>query len=164
VRILHTGDWHVGKTLARRSRIDEARAALDEVFTIAVEREVDALLVCGDVFEHLSPSPEAEEVVYTALARFEDERISVVLLPGNHDQPQRWRALEPLLARFAVHVVPEVRRPERGGIVEIRQRTTRQAQRSPFFPGSRSAGSSGLLSSWGLPSSPSRPTQRRLPA
>jgi DNA repair protein SbcD/Mre11 len=119
VRILHTGDWHVGKTLARRSRNDETRAALDEVLTIAVEREVDALLVCGDVFEHLSPSPEAEEVVYTALARFEDERISVVLLPGNHDQPQRWRALEPLLARFAVHVVPEVRRPERGGIVEI---------------------------------------------
>jgi DNA repair protein SbcD/Mre11 len=119
MRLLHTGDWHVGKTLARRSRIDEARDALETVVAVAVENTVDAVLVCGDVFEHLSPSPEAEQVVYDALLRFEEAKISVVLLAGNHDHPQRWRAVESLLARFAVRVVPEVRRPAAGGIVEI---------------------------------------------
>jgi DNA repair protein SbcD/Mre11 len=122
MRLLHTGDWHVGKTLARRSRIEEANDALETVVALAVEHEVDAVLVCGDVFEHLAPSPEAEKVVYDALIRFEERRIPVVLIAGNHDHPQRWRAVEPLLARFAVHVVSEVRRPERGGIVEIAAR------------------------------------------
>lgn len=122
IRLLHTGDWHVGKTLARRSRIDEARQALDLVVAAAVERDVDAVLVCGDVFEHLAPSPEAEQVVYEALTKFEGHGIQVVLLAGNHDHPHRWHAIEPLLGRFAVHVVPEVRRPDRGGIVEVRAR------------------------------------------
>lgn len=119
MRLLHTGDWHVGKTLARRSRLDEAREAIESVAAVAVDESVDAVLVCGDVFEHQNPSPEAEQVVYDALLRFEAEKIPVVLLAGNHDHPQRWRALEPLLSRFSVHVVPEVRRPELGGIVEI---------------------------------------------
>jgi len=119
MRLLHTGDWHVGKTLARHSRIEESREALAAVAAVAVEHEVDALLACGDIFEHLGPSPEAEQVVYEALMRFEEHRIPVVLLAGNHDHPHRWHAVEPLLARFAVHVVPEVRRPERGGILEI---------------------------------------------
>jgi exonuclease SbcD len=119
MRILHTGDWHVGKTIARRSRIEEAREALDAVVSCAVENQVDVVLVCGDVFEHLSPSPESEEAVYDALISFEREAIPVVLLAGNHDNPHRWRAIEPLLERFAVHVVPDVRRPEQGGLIEV---------------------------------------------
>jgi exonuclease SbcD len=122
VRLLHTADWHIGKTLARHSRIDEAREAVAAVVSAAVEHEVDAVLVCGDIFEHLAPSPEAEQVVYEALLRFEEHRIPVVLLAGNHDHPQRWRAVEPLLARVDVHVVPEVRRPERGGLIEVAAR------------------------------------------
>jgi DNA repair protein SbcD/Mre11 len=122
VRLLHTADWHVGKTLARRPRIDEAREAVGAVVSAAVEHEVDAVLICGDVFDHLAPSPEAEQVVYEALLRFEAHRIPVILLAGNHDHPQRWRAVESLLARFQVHVVPEVRRPERGGLVEVAAR------------------------------------------
>jgi DNA repair protein SbcD/Mre11 len=148
VRILHTGDWHIGKTLARRSRIDEAQAALDEIFGIAVEHEVDALLVCGDVFDSLSPSPEAEEVVYRALARFEQKQIPVVLLAGNHDHPHRWRALEQLLARFSVFVVAEVRRPERGGIIEIPARdgsTSAQIAALPWVSERRLVGAAELM-------------------
>ena len=114
MRLLHTADWHIGKTLARHSRIDEAREAVGAVVAAAAEHEADAVLVCGDVFEHLAPSPEAEQVVYEALLRFEEHRIPVVLLAGNHDHPQRWRAVESLLARFDVHVVPEVRGPGAG--------------------------------------------------
>jgi exonuclease SbcD len=148
VRLLHTGDWHVGKTLARRSRIEEAREALEAVVSVAVEHEVDVVLVCGDVFEHLAPSPEAEQVVYEALVRFEERRIPVVLVAGNHDHPQRWRAVEPLLARFAVYVVPDVRRPERGGIVEIAGRdgsTTVQVAALPWVTERRLVGAAELM-------------------
>jgi DNA repair protein SbcD/Mre11 len=148
MRLLHTGDWHVGKTLARRSRIEEANDALETVVALAVEHEVDAVLVCGDVFEHLAPSPEAEKVVYDALIRFEERRIPVVLIAGNHDHPQRWRAVEPLLARFAVHVVSEVRRPERGGIVEIAARdgsTIAQVAVLPWVTERRLVGAAELM-------------------
>ncbi len=148
MRLLHTGDWHVGKTLARRSRLDEAREALGEVVAAAITHEVDAVLVCGDVFEHLAPSPEAEQVVYDALIRFEEQRIPVVVLAGNHDHPSRWRAVEPLLARFAVHVVPEVRRPELGGIVEVAAKdgsTSAQVAVLPWVTERRLIGAAELM-------------------
>jgi len=122
MRLLHTGDWHVGKTLSRRSRIEESRDVLGEIAEIATDEQVDIVVVAGDVFEHLSPSAEAEAAVYDALVDFERRRIPVVLIAGNHDHAHRWRALEPLLDRFAVHVVPEPRRPDGGGIVEIEGR------------------------------------------
>ena len=154
MRILHTGDWHIGKTLARRPRIEEARDALEGVVSIAVEREVDAVLVCGDVFEHLSPSPDAEELVYDALLHFERERIPVVLLAGNHDHPHRWRAIEPLLARFSVYVVPEVRRPEEGGIIELPARdgsTSAQIAVLPWVTERRLIGAAELMGLAGQP-------------
>lgn len=140
MRLLHTGDWHVGKTLARRSRIDEARAVLAELAEIATSEAVDVVVVAGDVFDHLSPSADAEAAVYEALLDFEQRAIPVVLIAGNHDHASRWRALAPLLDRFAVHVVPEPRRPDSGGIVEIAARdgsTAMQLACLPWVPISR---------------------------
>jgi exonuclease SbcD len=119
MRLLHTSDWHVGKTLARRSRLEEAKAVLGEVADIAQQEEVDAVLVCGDLFEYQSPLAEAESVVYETLLRLEALRIPVLIICGNHDHPAKWRAIEPLLARFAVYVVPQVRSPNKGGILEL---------------------------------------------
>jgi exonuclease SbcD len=154
MRLLHTGDWHVGKTLARRSRIEEAREALEGVLRVAVEREVDAVLLCGDVFDHLAPSPDAEELVYDALVRFEQEHVPVVLLAGNHDHPHRWRAIEPLLARFSVHVVPEVRRPDQGGIIELPARdgsASAQVAVLPWVTERRLVGAAELMGLAGQP-------------
>ena len=122
MRLLHTGDWHVGKSLARLPRIDESREVLAEVAEIASVEQVDVVVVAGDVFDHLSPSADAEAVVYDALLDFERRRIPVVLIAGNHDHAHRWRALEPLLNRFSIHVVPVPRRPEEGGIIELPSR------------------------------------------
>ncbi len=122
MKILHTADWHVGKSLARRQRLDEAGAALKEVVSIACDEKVDVVLVCGDIYEHLAPSPECETLGYETLLALEEHRIPVVIIPGNHDAPKRWSAVAPLLRRFSVIVVPEVLRPERGGIVEVKSR------------------------------------------
>lgn len=119
MKVLHTSDWHVGKTIARRSRLEESREVLAEVTEIAEREGVDAVIVCGDIFEHQAPSAEAEVVVYEALLSLEQREIPIILLPGNHDHPHRWRALKPLLSRFSIHVVSEVCRPDRGGVVRI---------------------------------------------
>lgn len=122
MRFLHTADWHVGKMLARSSRLDEAAGALSEVVGVARDEKVDAVLLCGDVYEHQAPPPEAEEIVYETLLALEKAGIPVVIIPGNHDAPRRWGAIAPLLRRFSVHIVPEVRRPAEGGVVELPSR------------------------------------------
>lgn len=119
MRLLHTADWHVGKTLHRQSRYDEMRDVLAEIGDIADDRDVDAVLLAGDVYDHKSPSAEAEEVVYDALLRLVRSGKQVVIIPGNHDNPGKWKAIRPLLDRFEIHVVPRVLRPDDGGIIEL---------------------------------------------
>ena len=51
MKFLHTADWHVGKTLKGRDRLDEQRAVLAEIAAIAEQHQVDAVLVAGDVYD-----------------------------------------------------------------------------------------------------------------
>ena len=90
MRFLHTGDWHVGKTLRGRSRADEHRAALAEIADIADDRQVDAVLVAGDLFDTAAPGPESEEIVYDSLLRLARDR-TVVTIAGNHDNANRFK-------------------------------------------------------------------------
>lgn len=154
MKILHTSDWHVGKTLARRSRLDECRQVLSEIVDIAQNEQVDAVLVCGDVFDHQSPSAEAEKIVYDSLLAFERGEIPVLLLPGNHDHARRWKALEPLLSRFVVRVVPEVRRPDKGGIVRIPAHDSSTELQVAVLPWVYEQRLFGARETMGLPSDP----------
>ena len=122
VRFLHTADWHVGKPLRGRSRMDEYARALGQVAGIAVDRKVDAVLVAGDVFDSPAPPPEAEKLVYDFLARLVSERIACVLIAGNHDHPRKLGALATLLEGLKIHVRPEVRPPDQGGVVSLASR------------------------------------------
>ena len=122
MRFLHTADWHIGKTLRSRSRLDEHAKALEQVAAIAADRKVDAVLVAGDVYDSPAPPPEAEKLVYDFLARLLAERIACVLIAGNHDHPRRLDALASLLERLRIHVRPEVRPPGEGGVVRLPSR------------------------------------------
>jgi exonuclease SbcD len=119
LRFLHTADWHIGKTLRGRSRIDEHARALEQVAAIAIDRRVDAVLVAGDVFDSPAPPPEAEKLVYDFLARLLPERIACVVIAGNHDHPKRLGALSSLLEGLRIHVRAEVRPPAEGGIAVL---------------------------------------------
>lgn len=122
MRFLHTADWHVGKTLRGRSRMDECAIALENVAAIARDRKVDAVLIAGDVFDSPAPPPEAEKLVYDFLARLLPERIACVVIAGNHDHPRKLGALATLLEGLRIHVRPEVRPPGDGGIVRVPSR------------------------------------------
>ena len=126
MRFLHTADWHVGKTLRGRSRADEHRAVLSEIATIADERDVDAVLVAGDLFETAAPSPESEEIVYQALLALSKVR-PVVVVAGNHDNPRRLKAVQPLLGLANVHALANVARADEGGVLELEARSGEKA-------------------------------------
>jgi exonuclease SbcD len=134
MRLLHTADWHVGKPLRGRSRAEEHARALDEVARIASEARVDAVLVAGDVFDSPAPAPEAEKLVYDFLARLLAERIACVVIAGNHDHPRKLGALASLLEGLRIHVRPDVRPPEQGGVVRLASRDGREEARVAVLP------------------------------
>lgn len=122
MRLLHTADWHVGRAIRGHSRADEHRAVLSEIAGLAAEHQVDVVLIAGDQFDTAAPSAEAEQIVYRALLDLAATGAQVVLIAGNHDNPRRWGAIAPLLARSDVHAAATVRRPDDGGVIELRTR------------------------------------------
>lgn len=118
MRLLHTSDWHVGKTIKGRSRVDEHRAVLDEIIGIAREHDVDLVVVAGDLFESQAPTAEAEQVVYRALLAL-GEVAPVVVVSGNHDNDRRLQAVEPLLGLARITTRAMLERPDAGGVLSL---------------------------------------------
>ncbi len=119
VTLVHTSDWHVGRTIRGRSRTEEHEAVLAEVAALAAAVSADVVLVTGDLFDAASPSPEAERVVYQALLDLESTGAHVVVLAGNHDSERRLQAVAPVLLRGGVTVRAGWAPPEEGGVVEV---------------------------------------------
>lgn len=116
MKILHTGDWHVGRTIRGRSRAAEHVEVLGEIAAIAETSSVDVVLVAGDVFDTAAPSPESEQIVYRAL-RDLALVAPVVVIAGNHDNPGRLEAVAPFLELGRVQVRSRLAGPDRGGVI-----------------------------------------------
>jgi exonuclease SbcD len=134
VRFLHTADWHIGKPLRGRSRMEEYAKALEQLAQVAKDQKVDAVLMAGDVFDSPAPPPEAEKLVYNFLAKLVSERIQCVLIAGNHDHPRKLDALATLLESLGIHVRHEVRPPEQGGVVSLRSKDGKEEARVAVLP------------------------------
>lgn len=119
MRILHTADWHVGRTLRSRSRASEHRDVLKEIATIARVEAVDLVIVAGDLFDSVSPTAESEDIVYEALLDLAATGAHVVVISGNHDHPHRLSAVAPLLKRVDVTAGALLARPENGGVISV---------------------------------------------
>lgn len=96
MRILHTSDWHLGRTLHGVDLLDHQAAYLDHLVELVRSESVDAVVVAGDVYDRAIPPVEAVTLLSTALARLA-EITQVVVTPGNHDSATRlgFGALEP---------------------------------------------------------------------
>ena len=116
MKILHTSDWHIGKRLGRHDRMDEFHAVLAEVESIADERQADLVIVSGDIWDRPAPPTDALALGLQTLLRLAERR-PVIGVAGNHDSPEFFEALAPLLRPFGVHLVGIVKRPDEGGIL-----------------------------------------------
>ena len=123
MKFLHTSDWHVGRTIRNRSRMDEYRAVFAEIVDVARREQVDAVLVTGDVFHERRPPLAAEELVAHTLAQLARYNIVSVVIPGNHDDAARLRTLKPLGDLLQVHMMTDVSETPSDLIVSISQRT-----------------------------------------
>lgn len=106
MRVLHTSDWHIGRTLYGRQRYEEFEAFLDWLAVLAEEENIDVLLVAGDVFDNSTPSNHAQELYYRFLCRVAaSSKRHVVVTAGNHDSTSFLNAPRELLKFLNVHVV-----------------------------------------------------------
>lgn len=119
VRVLHTSDWHIGKTIRGLSRADEHRAVLTEITQIASDNEVDVVLVAGDVFETAAPTAESETIAWRALLDLAHVASHVVVIAGNHDNPRRFEAIRDMALLGNIHIVAEPRRASDGGVIPL---------------------------------------------
>ena len=96
MKLLHTADWHLGRKLEGRNRIDEQRDVMEEICQISETEDVDGILLAGDVYDTFNPPAEAEKLYYETVARLSDGgRRAVVVIAGNHDSPERLKASDP---------------------------------------------------------------------
>jgi DNA repair protein SbcD/Mre11 len=106
MRILHTADWHLGRSIEQTSRLGEQAAFLSELQDICDGESVDLLLVCGDVFDTFNPSAASETLFYESLVKLSGQgRRAVIVIAGNHDSPDRLAAAAPLAYRQGIFLI-----------------------------------------------------------
>jgi exonuclease SbcD len=123
MRLLHTSDWHLGRSFHGASLLAEQAAALDRIVAIATEAEVDVVLIAGDLYDRAIPPAEAVRLFDDALRRLSAAGAAVVAIAGNHDSHVRVSVYDALLASLGVTIRGEAQRcdepvlvtPKRGG-------------------------------------------------
>lgn len=121
MRVLHTSDWHIGRTLYGRERYEEFEAFLDWLAVLVEKENIDVLLVAGDVFDNSTPGNHAQELYYRFLCRMAaSSNRHVVVTAGNHDSPSFLNAPRELLKCLNVHVVGCAADPPADELIVIR--------------------------------------------
>ena len=89
MRILHTSDWHLGRSFHRVGMLDAQAAYVDHLLAVVEEEQVDLVVVSGDVHDRALPPVDAVELADETFARLAASRAHVVVSSGNHDSPAR---------------------------------------------------------------------------
>jgi exonuclease SbcD len=106
MRILHTADWHFGRALEGRSRMDEQIAFMEELVRIVEDQAIDLVLIAGDIYDSVNPPAAAEQLFYEGIARLANGGTRhVAIISGNHDHPDRLAASGPLAATQGITLI-----------------------------------------------------------
>ena len=104
MRLIHTSDWHLGRSFHRVGLLDAQAAYLDHLVEVVRAEGVDAVLVSGDVYDRAMPAPETVALLSEAVTRLIDAGAQVVLSSGNHDSAIRLGFASDLLERAGLHI------------------------------------------------------------
>lgn len=118
IRILHTADWHLGQTFFGYDRTEEHEVFLNWLAEEIRQKEIDALIIAGDVFDVSNPSAASQSIYYQFIYRVtaENPYLQIVIVAGNHDSAARLEAPLPLLQAMRTEVRGVVRKLEGGEI------------------------------------------------
>ncbi|MEV8633506.1 exonuclease SbcCD subunit D [Streptosporangium sp. NPDC051023] len=104
MRVLHTSDWHLGRSFHRESLLGAQEVFIDHLIETVRAERVDVVVVSGDVYDRALPSVDAVELCNQALQRLVAERVRTVLISGNHDSARRLGFGAGLIDAAGVHL------------------------------------------------------------
>lgn len=106
MRILHTADWHLGKTLEGYSRLDEQEQFLNDFVSLVEEENIDLVIIAGDIYDSSNPPSKAETLFYKTLKRIANHgKRMTLIISGNHDNPERLVAATPLANEHGIVMI-----------------------------------------------------------
>ncbi|MBL8928974.1 MAG: exonuclease SbcCD subunit D [Kineosporiaceae bacterium] len=108
--ILHTSDWHLGRSFHRVGMLGAQAAVIDQLVEVVRAERVDVVLVSGDVYDRAIPSVDVVALLDDALARLVGAGATVILTGGNHDSAVRLSFAARLLESARVHIRTDARR------------------------------------------------------
>jgi exonuclease SbcD len=109
MKILHTSDWHIGRTFHTHSTLEHLRQVLDALVEVVRQRQIDVVAVAGDIFDSAMPSAESYTLLAAVLREIRQAGATVVMTSGNHDSATRLGFQSEWAALARVHVLT---RPE----------------------------------------------------
>ena len=106
MRMLHTSDWHLGKSLEGHDRHDEQVMFCENLINITEENKIDLVLIAGDIFDTYNPPASAEGLFYKTIQSLsKGGQRSVFIIAGNHDNPDRLEAIRPLVEGLGITIL-----------------------------------------------------------
>ncbi|MFJ1702798.1 exonuclease SbcCD subunit D [Kitasatospora sp. NPDC088346] len=104
MRLLHTSDWHLGRSFHRESLHEAQRAFLDHLVEVVRAERVEAVLVAGDVYDRALPGLDAVALFDDVLVRLAGLGVPTVFISGNHDSARRLGVASRLIDRAGIHL------------------------------------------------------------
>lgn len=97
MKLIHTADWHLGKSIEGYTRLEEQRQFLKDFIKICEDEQADMIIIAGDIYDNYNPSAMAEQLFYDTLKQLSrNGSCMTVVISGNHDNPDRLTASGPL--------------------------------------------------------------------
>ena len=104
MRILHTADLHIGKSVHDFSMLEDQRAILTQITEILRREKIDVMLLAGDIYDRTVPSAQAVTLLDEFLTKVSRMKIPVIAISGNHDSPERLEFLNGVLEKQGIFI------------------------------------------------------------
>lgn len=107
MKILHTSDWHLGRTLhSKKERQTEHQLFFEWLLKTIEANAIDLLLVAGDIFDNGTPNSTSQKMYYDFLVKVKNTACeNVIIVGGNHDSPSFLNAPKHILSVLNVRVI-----------------------------------------------------------
>ena len=103
MRILHTADLHIGKTVNNFNMLEDQKCVLTQMVDIVKEKNVQAFIIAGDVYDRSIPTAEAVSVFNEFIEKLHNTGVEIFCISGNHDSPERISFAQEILEKKGVY-------------------------------------------------------------
>ena len=105
MKIIHTGDWHIGKIVNEFSMIDDQRYILNELIKLINFEKPDVLIIAGDIYDRSIPPVEAVDLLNEVFSKILiDNKVKIVAISGNHDSGERVSFVSKILEKEGLYI------------------------------------------------------------